>query len=489
VRLPEALRRPAGAVEGMRWLYALTAVLALLLCLPAPLSTATPATAALALGGGAVLITSWLVTYRRRGSSLASGVIDAVGLMLFTLACPAPAVAFSFAFSGLWFRALYGSVTRAVVLCAFYAAGLTAALALWGVVPGDRPMPDPLPILGTFPCMFLVVIVGRLLAAGLFAREEAAVRDAAIVRFGTAMLEAPDSEVVLQLAGDACREICAATPGLRLIAAFRTSSGDLTARTAGPFADRIESLPAGVLTGAGDDVVITDPAGLDAAAGETCAWTAVEIPDEPAGAWMLIGAPKRVPTEAVLAVRSLSNQVTLALRNSGVRRELTRQARTDALTGLANRAAFTRTVRAALDEDAAGPVALLFVDLDDFKPVNDRYGHRAGDELLAQVAQRLAALGGVCGRLGGDEFAILLTGADGDTADRTAADVVAAVAEPFPVAGTTVRVGASVGVALAEAGSGVDAEQLLHQGDVAMYRAKAQGKNGVGRYGAVPAPA
>jgi diguanylate cyclase (GGDEF)-like protein len=486
VRLPQALRRPADAVEGMRWLYALTAVISLLLCLPAPLSAATPVTVTLTVSGSATLIGSWLLGYFRRESPLLLGVVDAIGLTAFTLACPTPAVAFSFAFSGLWFRALYGSVGRAVVLCVFYAAGLTAALLLWDVVPGDRPTPDPMPIVGTFPCMVLVVIVGRVLATHLFLRAEAADRDAAIMRFGTAMLEFAERDEILRLAGNACNEIAAATRGLRLIAVFRDPGGRLTTRTAGPFRRGLAELPSGVLTPAGGGMSVTDPAHLDAAAGQRCAWQAIVLPDHPDGAWMVLGAPKRVPTEAVMAVTSLSTQVTLALRNSDVRQALTRQARTDALTGLANRAAFTETVQQALHA-ATGPVALLFVDLDGFKAVNDRLGHQAGDDLLRRVADRLGTLGGVCGRIGGDEFAILLTGVGEDAVDRIAGVVVAALSEPIPVAGSVAQVGASVGVAVAGPGDTIDADQLLHRGDVAMYEAKAAGKNQVRRYGTVPA--
>jgi diguanylate cyclase (GGDEF)-like protein len=176
--------------------------------------------------------------------------------------------------------------------------------------------------------------------------------------------------------------------------------------------------------------------------------------------------------------------VTLALRNSDVRRALTHQARTDALTGLANRAAFTETLQQALHA-ATEPVALLFVDLDGFKAVNDRLGHQAGNDLLRCVADRLGRLGGVCGRLGGDEFAILLTGVGEETAERIAASVVAEVSEPIPVAGSVAQVSASVGVAVAVPGDTIDGDQLLHRGDVAMYEAKARGKNQVRHYGAV----
>jgi diguanylate cyclase (GGDEF)-like protein len=458
-----------------------------LLTVPAPLAAANPATATLALAGAAILISSWLVSYRRRTSPLVLGVVDAIGVAAFALACPVPAAAFSFAFSGLWFRALYGSVTRAVVQCAFYAGGFVLALVFWDLVPGDRVRPETMAIVGTFPVMFLVVIVGRMLAAGVFLRAEAAGRDAAIVRFGTAMMEFHQPDEILRLAGAACKEITEATAGLRLIAVFRSAEGELTARSAGPFRQRPDTLPPGVLAVGDGGAVVTDPEFLNAAAGERCGWQVFVIPDHPEGAWMLLGAPRQVTAEVLMAVRSLSNQVTLALRNSEVRRELTHRARTDSLTGLPNRAAFSETLQDAL-RTGAEPVALLFVDLDNFKPVNDRLGHRAGDELLREVADRLAALGGLCGRLGGDEFAVMLTGVTADAAEEVARAVVAAVGEPVPVAGSVAGVGASVGVALAAPGDGTDAEQLLHRGDVAMYQAKAAGRNRVARYDAVPAP-
>jgi diguanylate cyclase (GGDEF)-like protein len=153
--------------------------------------------------------------------------------------------------------------------------------------------------------------------------------------------------------------------------------------------------------------------------------------------------------------------------------QLRHQAFHDPLTGLANRALFTDRVEHALV--LRGGVAVVFLDLDDFKAVNDSLGHLAGDALLQAVALRLTGAlgpGDTIARLGGDEFAVLFeeAGAAVGAAD-VAERVIAALQEPFDLDGREVFVTASIGI-----GVGEDAEELLRSADVAMYRAKASGK-------------
>ncbi|MBB2947096.1 diguanylate cyclase (GGDEF)-like protein [Actinoplanes lutulentus] len=141
----------------------------------------------------------------------------------------------------------------------------------------------------------------------------------------------------------------------------------------------------------------------------------------------------------------------------------------DALTGLANRALFQRHL-----DDHGGGRAVLLIDLDGFKPINDTYGHATGDAVLAVVALRLGAFAGpddLVARLGGDEFA-LLSGAALTVAEAgaRAADLAAEIELPMTVRGHDVRVGASVGVATGYDGQSGDA--LLHEADVAMYERK-----------------
>lgn len=154
----------------------------------------------------------------------------------------------------------------------------------------------------------------------------------------------------------------------------------------------------------------------------------------------------------------------------------------DALTGLPNRSGFLDVQERAIAHAKRTQLllAMLFVDLDHFKPVNDTLGHHTGDQLLKAVADRLRA--GVrkedtVARFGGDEFAILLAGlADSDVAAGLAQKLCEALSRPFVLRGQTIRISASIGIALYPA-DGEDAESLLAHADQAMYQAKQQGGN------------
>lgn len=162
--------------------------------------------------------------------------------------------------------------------------------------------------------------------------------------------------------------------------------------------------------------------------------------------------------------------------------ELQHQAFHDALTGLANRVLFKDRVEHALSSAARKgvDVAVLFMDIDDFKLVNDSYGHVLGDNLLVQVAERLRGIlraSDTAARLGGDEFAILLEGEiDIDEACRVAQRVLDLYDKSFNLDTTRLSVTVSIGVAVSD-GSHVSAEELLRDADVAMYSAKAHGKD------------
>jgi diguanylate cyclase (GGDEF)-like protein len=165
----------------------------------------------------------------------------------------------------------------------------------------------------------------------------------------------------------------------------------------------------------------------------------------------------------------------LAIRNE----ELALLAFRDPLTKLSNRALFRERVEQALYSNGAatGSLAVLFIDLDNFKAVNDTFGHNIGDRLLVDVAARLLHTTRGCdtvARLGGDEFGILLDGDEGSDCVAVAERAVASLHRPFTVEGRVIHVGASIGLAYAT--DGETADELLRNADVAMYAAKEGGK-------------
>ena len=190
--------------------------------------------------------------------------------------------------------------------------------------------------------------------------------------------------------------------------------------------------------------------------------------------------------------RTLAVQTSATLENGRMERsvarltelqeQLTHQAYHDSLTNLANRTLFSDRIENALVRTAraGNSVAVLFIDVDDFKGVNDTFGHATGDALLVGIADRLRGTlrrPDTPARLGGDEFAVLLEELEEpEEAEAVARRIFDALRAPFEVNGQTVTVHVSMGVALAR-GAGSNASNLMRHADVAMYSAKGAGKN------------
>jgi diguanylate cyclase (GGDEF)-like protein len=175
--------------------------------------------------------------------------------------------------------------------------------------------------------------------------------------------------------------------------------------------------------------------------------------------------------------RSMCQLVLLTLNYGSHLAELVHHADHDGLTGLLNRRRFyDELARTAADDDGdAGQVAVLYVDLDAFKPINDEFGHIAGDIVLVEVARRhsqCVRADDLVARLGGDEFAVLCRGCSAEEAALIADRFLEALAEPVDLGDASVAVHASVGLAL---GSGDDGDRLALRADEAMYRAKRSG--------------
>jgi diguanylate cyclase (GGDEF)-like protein/PAS domain S-box-containing protein len=170
-------------------------------------------------------------------------------------------------------------------------------------------------------------------------------------------------------------------------------------------------------------------------------------------------------------------EMALAWRCQAV--ELRRAAATDPLTGLANRAGFWSRYHATSKSAASGTVSVLCIDLDRFKPVNDTYGHSVGDALLIDVSDRLRRIlrpADIVARLGGDEFAVVVHDLDGREVGAIADRIVHELCQPFAISGHDIRIGASVGVAVA-ATDQFDPTTLLDAADDALYQAKNTGRN------------
>lgn len=160
--------------------------------------------------------------------------------------------------------------------------------------------------------------------------------------------------------------------------------------------------------------------------------------------------------------------------------ELQRRANSDDLTGLASRSHTITTLASHLDGGNGVP-AILFCDLDQFKVVNDSLGHAVGDRLLASLAERLTeSLDSpeiTVGRLGGDEFAIVLADGGLAAAEAAAERAFEAVSRDFPVGGRSVRIGMSIGICVAENDAPTSAELMFERADMAVYKAKEDGRN------------
>jgi diguanylate cyclase (GGDEF)-like protein/PAS domain S-box-containing protein len=200
------------------------------------------------------------------------------------------------------------------------------------------------------------------------------------------------------------------------------------------------------------------------------------------GGWRALEviADNRLGDPAVAGVVLIMRDVT---ERKVFEEELRHRAFHDPLTGLANRALFEDRLSHAFAGAArlGRPIAVLFLDLDDFKPINDTLGHARGDDLLCAVAKRFTGVlrpGDTAARFGGDEFAILLELLETPGEARSVAErVLSKLSTPFSIRGHEVHVGACIGVAIGSQSS--DADSLLRHADIAMYAAKETGKGSI----------
>jgi len=480
-RLAVLMHRPADLVPRVRWLFFLCSVGSLALTTAAVLVGAGTLSLVMIIGAVTALFASWLQRHLTQRAWLAFDVTDVLAVLLFAVACPRPVLAFGLAFPAIWYRAVYGRTREVAGYVVAVCLALTAALRLWPLVPGHDAPIAALAVLGNVPTLLLTAVVVRHLVLSLFEREKDQQRDAVLAALSSRLIGVTEGRQVLDAAWHTAQGICETVPGL--CAAVLHDEGDVlrVTGTAGDFLSQPTTLPRDLLppTGAGTGPhPVVPPAELVRSGGFADEWLLLTAPDDSAS-HLLLGAAGGVPTAGTVAARSMLNQVALALRSSTAHQALRAQALTDGLTGLANRAAFCASLAAALDSPGTESW-VLFLDLDDFKVVNDTLGHLAGDRLLAHLGSALTGTlrqTDLCARLGGDEFAVLLPGTSEAEARALGRRLVELISTPVPLPEGIARIGASIGAARVRPGA--TETEVVHEADLAMYAAKATGKNRV----------
>lgn len=188
-----------------------------------------------------------------------------------------------------------------------------------------------------------------------------------------------------------------------------------------------------------------------------------------------VSSDSSAPPRLMAFATDVTVQKRDATRSRAERQALVRESNHDPLTAVLNRRGLMQRIRPILQRSALSDetLALLFIDLDDFKVINDRFGHQAGDVVLATVASRLSngiRAGDIVGRYGGDEFVVMARVADRHEAGALAHRLAGEIAEPFTVQSESRTIGASIGIALND--HTVNVDRLLQEADAAMYRQK-----------------
>ena len=431
------------------------------------------------LAAGALVAAQWWTACRGRAGILDEAVV-AVSMLAASLALPDVTMTVSLVFSAIMFRSLYGEHRHAVLRTLGYLIVYAVALVLAeGTDRLDTSVRSAL--LLPLPALVMSALTMRILHVAVRARDSAAARQTILADTATRLLGVTDAATLAATGWTGQLAVLDGHPADAFLLDARPDGFAVASSTAGPAARHVDrtDVSAALDSPGREPVMLREPGPSLAALSPHARWWYL-IPtaaDDAVTHVLVLACATRLPADVVQTSQVLMRQTALAFNAWTNREELHRHASYDALTGLANRREFIRR----LGEDAARPdpgaAAVLFIDLDRFKAVNDEHGHSAGDRLLGIVADRLATgvpEGTTVARLGGDEFAVLVPDV---RTERAVADLArrleAALREPVPLSPVvTAHIGASIGVHVIS--RPYDAGHLLQLADSAMYAVKAE---------------
>lgn len=486
-----ALGERDDTLEATRSLFLVLALASGAMVLPQAFLAKSAIVSTLAVASTLVLTLGLVQTYRARYQGWTEEIVEVVALAVFAACATQPAAVLGVLFARIWFRSLYGSRWASVIRPFAYIGALSAAMLLAQFGPEVATTTTRTAIAWSFPIILVTAAIGRQLAMNVHAGAHNARLDAIHVQLGEDVLGLTDSESIREAAWRANEGICVVIPEARLVLLHEQDDALAVEHSFGTFTMQPTSVPLPDFEFTGE-VTRPDAPGdpaiacLDTAVGRPCSWAWISIPDvghRGRREWFAVGAPGAVPERALSALATQMTHVSLALGFTQLHHQLSAQATQDPLTNLRNRASFLELLTTSLGPDASGPTSVLFVDLDDFKEVNDLFGHQTGDRLLSEVARCLREASGEsaeCARIGGDEFGVLLPDAGADEASTTAHRIAQRLGDATHPNGGPLHIGACIGVATSE--GGVDAEDLVHRADVAMYAAKSAGKGRIATF-------
>ncbi|GAA3266140.1 GGDEF domain-containing protein [Dactylosporangium vinaceum] len=443
-----------GALDGrIRWLFLMFGVCCLVLVPPRVFmgtgGGSGPARVAAAVAAG-VLGAWWLYGYKREGFPLWSFALEALALGVIGLGLREWTGTLGLAGALVAFRGLYGAWPQVLGYTLAVLVAVTGVVAL--TEPGAL-----MPMLRQAPGVPVLALFTAVIAETSRRQGRAAARERVFARLGASLGTTTDARVVSRHTVEAAVGLLTGAPGAW--AATVSPDGEVTA-VAGP-------APASLLAGPRTEhfalVMATVPYGT-----------------------LVVGSALPLADESRPAIASLAAQASLGLACAERSTALQHHTFHDTLTGLANRQLLREHLGRAMARARRGsPLAVLLIDVDGFKKINDTYGHIAGDQLLAAVAKRLQDTirgADIAARLGGDEFAVILDGmgSPGD-AVHVAGRLQTAIAGPLHVAGVTLSPSAGIGIACWRNHAEID--QLLHDADAALQTAKQAGPGRLAVFG------